>query len=80
LTLRTISDVLWATDHEPKDFEADPIEELSQNCPSFAALDREYKSLWTTTHSYTVHHVGIPTEEWGQDKVVYARVQVGVSG
>ena len=34
LTLRTISDVLWATDHDPIDFSADPIEKLSENCPT----------------------------------------------
>lgn len=31
LTLRTISDILWAADHEPKDFQADPIEDICPN-------------------------------------------------
>lgn len=31
LTLKTISDILWATDFEPVDFEADPLEDLSAN-------------------------------------------------
>lgn len=31
LTLRTISDILWATDFDPQDFSADPIEKISPN-------------------------------------------------
>jgi DNA-binding phage protein len=31
LTLRTISDILWATNFDPRDFVADPIEEVSPN-------------------------------------------------
>jgi transcriptional regulator with XRE-family HTH domain len=31
LTLRTISDILWATNYEPQDFKADPIECLCAN-------------------------------------------------
>jgi DNA-binding phage protein len=31
LTLRTISDILWATNFDPRDFVADPIEEISPN-------------------------------------------------
>lgn len=31
LTLRTISDILWAADFEPKDFEAEPVELISPN-------------------------------------------------
>ncbi len=31
ITLRTISDILWATNFDPKDFSADPIEEISPN-------------------------------------------------
>lgn len=31
LTLKTVSDILWATDFEPTQFDADPIEELSPN-------------------------------------------------
>ena len=31
LTLRTISDILWATDFEPVEFDADPLEDLSPN-------------------------------------------------
>lgn len=31
LTLRTISDILWATDFDPQDFRADPIEKISPN-------------------------------------------------
>jgi DNA-binding phage protein len=31
LTLRTISDILWATNYDPRDFTADPIEKISPN-------------------------------------------------
>lgn len=31
LTLRTVSDLLWATKHDPRDFEADRFEDLSGN-------------------------------------------------
>lgn len=31
ITLRTISDILWASDHDPQDFQADPIEDICQN-------------------------------------------------
>lgn len=31
LTLKTISDILWATDFEPVEFEADALEDLSPN-------------------------------------------------
>lgn len=40
LTLRTVSDLLWATKHDPRDFEADAFELLSQNgFGEFAAPD-----------------------------------------
>lgn len=76
LTLRTISDVLWATDCEPTDFTADPIEQLSQNCPTFAAIDGEYESLWTTTHSYPVHRIGM--DGWGNGETISTELRVGV--
>jgi DNA-binding phage protein len=31
MTLRTISDILWATNFDPQDFSADPIEKISPN-------------------------------------------------
>lgn len=31
LTLRTISDILWACDHEPKAFEADAVETIARD-------------------------------------------------
>lgn len=31
LTIKTISDILWATDHEPRDFGADACEMISSN-------------------------------------------------
>lgn len=35
VTLRSISDILWAFDFEPKDFGADPLEEINSNAPAF---------------------------------------------
>lgn len=42
LTLRTISDILWATEHDPVEFSADAIEDISPNyCPvHMRAADR----------------------------------------
>lgn len=31
LTLKTVSDILWAVDYEPVEFDADPLEALSPN-------------------------------------------------
>ena len=31
LTLKTVSDILWAVDFEPVEFDADPVEQLSPN-------------------------------------------------
>jgi hypothetical protein len=36
LTLRTISDILWATNYEPQDFSADPVEVIS---PNYVSID-----------------------------------------
>jgi DNA-binding Xre family transcriptional regulator len=34
ITLRTVSDILWATEHEPTELSADALEEISPNyCP-----------------------------------------------
>lgn len=37
MTLRTISDILWATNFDPRDFAADPIEQIS---PNWVAMDQ----------------------------------------
>jgi len=39
LTLRTISDILWATSHEPIDFDADAWEDISSNFPVRKSVD-----------------------------------------
>lgn len=52
LTLRTISDILWATDYEPEDFRADPLEVISHNCTTFAQNQRTYVENWVETFSY----------------------------
>lgn len=35
MTVKSISDILWATDFEPKEFEAEPLEEVCPNSPLF---------------------------------------------
>jgi hypothetical protein len=48
LTLRTVSDLLWATRHDPKDFEADAFECLSPN-----GSDESYAAAVATTPKAT---------------------------
>lgn len=50
LTLRTISDILWATDFEPRDFEADPLEAICANCQTHAALEADYVQLFQSSN------------------------------
>lgn len=38
LTLRTISDILWALEYEPQDFDADPLESINPDRPTFSSL------------------------------------------
>jgi hypothetical protein len=40
LTLRTISDILWATRHEPQDFIAEPVEAICSNWNYFDQVDK----------------------------------------
>jgi transcriptional regulator with XRE-family HTH domain len=54
LTIRTISDILWAAHFEPQDFAADPIELLSPNGAHESYVGEEYfndVSYLTTTIS-----------------------------
>ena len=46
LTLRTIADILWATDYEPRDFEADALEDLNENCRTHIDHEVAYASLF----------------------------------
>ncbi len=39
LTLRTISDVLWAANYDPQDFKADPVEKLARSTRASARLN-----------------------------------------
>jgi DNA-binding phage protein len=41
LTVRTVSDILWATDFDPRDFCADPVEEIAPNFMSVCNEDNE---------------------------------------
>lgn len=54
LTLRTISDILWATDFDPRDFSADPIEQITQNCPSHDEHESEYRGLFRRSPVVTI--------------------------
>jgi len=47
LTLRTISDILWATDYEAQDFMADPVERLSANCPTHKDHEFDYNRTFS---------------------------------
>lgn len=38
VTLRTVSDLLWATDFDPQDFTADALEDISSNKPPALAF------------------------------------------
>jgi transcriptional regulator with XRE-family HTH domain len=42
LTLKTISDILWATDFEPQDFKADALESINHNHRSHSDQEKEY--------------------------------------
>ena len=46
LTLRTVSDILWAADYDPQDFKADPIESICGN--GHPADDIEDYSVFNT--------------------------------
>ena len=48
LTLRTISDILWATRHDPQDFRADPIELISPNWCDEEPIQRH--TIYQTTN------------------------------
>lgn len=76
LTVRTISDVLWATDHDPRDFLADPLEQLSPNCPSFGHQESDYAAQWTTTCAYRVHTFKSEPSVWAGLEKTESRFQV----
>jgi transcriptional regulator with XRE-family HTH domain len=44
LTLRTISDVLWAANYDPQDFKADPIEKICPNWVNTEDSEADYVS------------------------------------
>lgn len=39
MTLRTVSDLLWALDFEPKDFEAEALEDINPKAPTFSSVN-----------------------------------------
>lgn len=56
LTLRTISDILWATDFEARDFEAEPVETINPNCSTLAYMEEEYVQLFRpASQTYNVN-------------------------
>jgi transcriptional regulator with XRE-family HTH domain len=52
VTLKTISDILWATDFEPRDFSADPLEDISPNVRKFSDIDMSSSSAIIETKIY----------------------------
>jgi transcriptional regulator with XRE-family HTH domain len=64
LTLRTISDILWAADFDPQDFKADPIEEICPNWTPEAAFENiEVKIVTPHTQSVILKGIGDPGNE-----------------
>jgi transcriptional regulator with XRE-family HTH domain len=51
LTIRTISDVLWAANYEPQDFRADPIEILSPNYIPYGLSQSQDDDAIVNAHS-----------------------------
>ena len=63
LTVRTISDVLWATSFDPVDFVADPIENI---CPNWNESDSEYPERDNIVLVYDTQTVKMDAEKiWG---------------
>lgn len=79
LTLKTIADVLWATDHDPADFHADPLEDLQPNCATFDDEDRNYHNLWSTIRPYRESLIVRSSSDWAFHPKVNATWQVEVS-
>lgn len=75
LTLRTISDILWATNYEPQDFKADPIECLCGNMVSFSD---ELSDVYVDVVKYPTRNVVMSSPEisemWGAS--VYQKPQL----
>ncbi|KRA80465.1 hypothetical protein ASD76_14950 [Altererythrobacter sp. Root672] len=61
LTLRTISDILWAVEFDPKDFQAEPIESLASICTIESELSIE--TVYWASFSY-------PTQTMSFDRVL----------
>lgn len=53
ITIKTISDILWAAEHEPKEFGSDALEDLSPNYrPEHIVLSQMDASvIWNTSAS-----------------------------
>lgn len=78
MTLRTISDILWATNFDPKDFSADPIETISPNWPTDSyEIDQDVEFRFYLTQDIKMESaatdilfsettVGSPTLEFSQ--------------
>lgn len=79
LTLRTISDVLWATDFDPQDFAVDPLEELSQNCRTFESGDTEYRDLWTKFGNSPELHGKFIKSDWPEKTKINSAWKVEVA-
>jgi DNA-binding phage protein len=80
LTLRTISDILWATDFDPRDFRADPVEDLTLNCPTHGQHELEYVQMFAPVRTVTVDLSGSVDDVWLlQTPIRQLRVEHAVS-
>lgn len=68
LTLRTIADILWATDFEPRDFAADPIESICQNWVRARDNSDDYDFVGVTVLPIR-EFAGVTLKEMGRGKV-----------
>jgi AraC-like DNA-binding protein len=74
LTLRTISDVLWAADYDPQDFKADPIESI---CSNGIGVDDQYVGATVSYPTKTI--VLNPVIEGVQTGSAYRKPQLEMS-
>jgi hypothetical protein len=63
LTLRTISDLLWATNFDPQDFKVDPVEKI---CPNWIAADESETDYVSSIVTYPTKTLKMESPEISQ--------------
>jgi len=67
LTLKTISDILWACDYEPEEFLAEPIEEiLKARAHAHNSMSRSIGTSIIQTPQYVIERNMIISEDFGE--------------